>query len=163
MGKLYEYICKAEAFIAKCTLVLTAALIFTAAVARSIHHPLVWAMDAATFLFAWCVFLSADVAMRNNKLVSIDMFVKLLPPKIRFYIKLFNQIVIIIFLSALIGYGTWLSYITRFRTFQGIPGFSYTWVTISVPIGSLLMLITSIRQIREEYRNIKKNSASSPA
>ncbi|NLG84345.1 MAG: TRAP transporter small permease subunit, partial [Firmicutes bacterium] len=72
MGKLYEYICKAEAFIAKCTLVLTAALIFAAAVARCLHHPLVWAMDAATFLFAWCVFLSADVAMRNNKLVSID-------------------------------------------------------------------------------------------
>ncbi|NLG84386.1 MAG: TRAP transporter small permease, partial [Firmicutes bacterium] len=97
------------------------------------------------------------------KLVSIDMFVKLLPQKVRFYITVFNQIVIIIFLLALIGYGTWLSYITRFRTFQGIPGFSYTWVTISVPIGSLLMLITAIRQIREEYRNIKKNSASSPA
>ena len=49
----------------------------------------------------------------------------------------------------MIGYGIELSYTTRLRTFQGIPGFSYTWVTMSVPIGCALMLVSTIRRIRD--------------
>lgn len=152
MKKLYEYICRAEVFVAKYTLVAIALLIFGAAMARFFRHPIPWAMDASTFLFGWCVFLSGDAALRHDKLVCIDAVVKLLPKKLQYYIKLFNYIVIALFLLALIGYGSYLSYTTRYRTFQGIPGFSYSWVTISVPIGSLLMLVTTIRKIGEECR-----------
>jgi TRAP-type C4-dicarboxylate transport system permease small subunit len=40
------------------------------------------------------------------------------------------------------------------RTFQGIPGFSYTWVTLSVPFGCALMLITAILKIKTFWRAI---------
>ena len=54
-----------------------------------------------------------------------------------------------IFLAGMIGYGLWLSYTTRLRTFQGIPGFSfYTWVTLSVPVGCALMLTTALLKIK---------------
>lgn len=117
--------------------------------ARSLHHPVIWAVDAATFLFAWCVFLSADIAMRNDKLVSIDVLTSRLPEKARFYLKLFNYIIIILFLAFLIWYGLSLCYTSRFVAFQGIPGFSYTWVALSVPVGSALMLITAVLKIRD--------------
>jgi TRAP-type C4-dicarboxylate transport system permease small subunit len=149
MKKVYEVICKAEVYIAKGLITVIAALIFVAAVARSLHYPIIWAVDAATFLFAWCVFLSGDAAMRNNRLVSIDIFTKRLPEKARNYVNIINYIIIMIFLIFLIGYGFWLSYTTRYRTFQGIPGFSYTWVTLSVPIGCILMLITAFLKIKE--------------
>jgi len=152
MKKSYEFICKAEVFVAKYTLALIAALIFGAAMARFLRYPIIWAMDASTFLFGWCVFLSGDVALRNDKLVCIDIVINMLPKKVQCYIKLFNYIIMVVFLAALIGYGSWLSYTTRYRAFQGIPGFSYTWVTISVPIGSLLMLITTIRKIKDQFR-----------
>jgi TRAP-type C4-dicarboxylate transport system permease small subunit len=54
----------------------------------------------------------------------------------------------------MIVYGSWLSYTTRLRTFQGIPGFSYTWVTLSVPLGCTLMLITAILKIKTYLRAI---------
>jgi TRAP-type C4-dicarboxylate transport system permease small subunit len=54
----------------------------------------------------------------------------------------------------MIGYGLWLSYTTRLRTFQGIPGFSYTWVTLSVPIGCALMLITATLKLKAFWRAI---------
>jgi TRAP-type C4-dicarboxylate transport system permease small subunit len=57
-----------------------------------------------------------------------------------------NYGVIIAFLLFLIIYGVLLAYGSRFRTFQGMPGFSYMWVTLSVPLGSLLLLITCIRK-----------------
>jgi TRAP-type C4-dicarboxylate transport system permease small subunit len=60
--------------------------------------------------------------------------------------------IVVIFLVGMIGYGLWLSYTTRLRTFQGIPGFSYTWVTLSVPVGCGLMLITAILKIKTFLR-----------
>lgn len=150
--EFYEFIGKAEVFIAKVALAALTALVFGSAIARTLHHPIVWAVDMATFLFAWCVFLSGDVAIRRDKLVSIDLVVTRLPQKAQFYIKLFNQLVIMLFLAALIGFGFWLSYTTRLRTFQGMPTFSYTWVTLSVPVGSLLMLVTTILKVREQLK-----------
>jgi len=52
-------------------------------------------------------------------------------------------------LAYMVYYGFHLSYTTRLRTFQGIPGFSYTWVTISVPIGCLLMLTTAVLKVKD--------------
>lgn len=150
MMHLYELIGRAEVFIAKSAMVILTGFVFVAAVARTLHSPVVWAVDAATFLFAWCVFLASDAAMRRDKLVTIDIVTSRLPPKAQYYIKLVNYIIIAVFLAALVGFGFWLSYTTRLRTFQGIPGFSYTWVTLSVPIGCLLMLVTTILKVRDQ-------------
>lgn len=151
MKKAYEYACKIESFVARSALVLMVVLIFTAGIMRSMGHPINWAVDAATFLFAWCCFLSADIAWREGKLMTVDVFISRLPEKARLYIKTFNYFIIVAFLVYLIGFGLWLSYTTRARTFQGIPGFSYTWVTLSVPVGAMLLLITAILKIRGEF------------
>ncbi|HYH03674.1 MAG TPA: hypothetical protein VEC37_11265, partial [Bacillota bacterium] len=54
--------------------------------------------------------------------------------------------------------GVILTYTTQMRTFQGLPGLSYSWVTVSVPVGSLLMMISTIlkmkEQIKKGYQNI---------
>ena len=71
MSKLYAFVCKAEMLVAKYTLFALSALVFAAAVARTIRHPMNWAIDVATFLFAWCVFLGGDIAIRENRLFCI--------------------------------------------------------------------------------------------
>jgi len=150
MKKLYEYICKGETFVIKVFLVFMVGLVFIAASTRYLGYPINWSVDMAVCLFAWCTFLSADLAMRNNKLMNVDFLIRKLPEKNKFFIEIINLFIILIFLAALIGFGVWLSYTTRFRTFQGIPGFSYTWVTLSVPVGGILMVITTILQIRDK-------------
>jgi len=154
MTKIYEFICKKEMLIAQWALGILSLLVFAAAVGRSLYYPLNWAMDVATFLFAWTVFLGADVAMRLDRLFCIELITIKLSQKAQLYLKLINYIIIVIFLVGMIGYGLRLSYTTRFRTFQGIPGFSYTWVTLSVPIGCALMLITAILKIKTFLRAI---------
>ena len=84
--------------------------------------------------------------------MNVEFLVKKLPGKNRNVVEIISLIIILIFLAAMIGYGAWLSYTTRFRTFQGIPGFSYTWVTLSVPVAALLMMITTILKIRETLK-----------
>lgn len=150
LKKIYESICKGEAFIIKIFLIFFVGLIFIAAATRYMGYPINWSVDIAVCLFAWCTFLGGDVAMRNNKLMNVEFFINKLSLRNKNYVELLNLVIILIFLLALIGYGIKLSYTTRFRAFQGIPWFSYTWVTISVPMGSMLMVITTILKIREK-------------
>jgi len=148
MKKFYEYICKGEILLIKFFLVFIVGLVFVAAVTRYVGYPINWSVDMAVCLFAWCTFLGGDVAMRENKLMNVEFLIRKLPEKYKNSIELINLLIILIFLLALIGYGIKLSYTTRLRQFQGIPGFSYTWVTISVPIAGTLMVITTINKIR---------------
>ncbi len=154
MKKFYELICKNEMLAARWSLGILSLLVFAAAVGRFLYYPLNWAMDVATFLFAWTVFLGADAAMRLDRLFCIEVITMKLSQKAQLYLKIINYIIIIMFLVGMIVYGSYLSYTTRLRSFQGIPGFSYTWVTLSVPLGCALMLITAILKIKTFWRAI---------
>ena len=154
MKRIYELICEKEMRLAQCSLGILALLVFVAAVGRTLYYPLNWAMDAATFLFAWTVFLGADAAMRMDRLFCIEVITGKLSQKAQLYLKITNYMIIVIFLVGMIGYGLWLTYTTRLRTFQGIPGFSYSWVTLSVPMGCALMLISAILKIKTFWRAI---------
>jgi len=159
MKEIYEFICEKEMQIAKYALGILSLLVFVAAVGRSLHYPLNWAMDAATFLFAWTVFLGADAAMRLDRLFCIEVLTSKLSWKAQLYLKMINYTIIAVFLIGMIGYGLPLSYTTRFRAFQGIPGFSYTWVTLSVPIGCALMLITALLKIKAFWHSLATGEA----
>lgn len=155
MKNLYGNICEGEAFVARITLWGMVVLIFAAGVARLLKVPINWAVDMSTCLFAWSCFLSADVAWRENKLMNVDVLVKFYPESVKRFVNWFNYMVLIGFFLYLIFFGAWLSYTTRERTFQGIPGFSYTWVTLSVPVGAIFLLMTAILRIKREFTKSK--------
>lgn len=160
LARVYDSVCRIEESVAGFLLVAILVLIFGAAVARGLGRPLAWGMDMATFLFAWAVFFSADAAMRKDRHVNVDLFVSRLPKRIQLYIAVLNHLIIAAFLGFLIVYGVWMSYLTRFRTFQGIPGFSYTWVTLSVPVGCSLLLITTVLKIGRMVKDYRRDSAA---
>ncbi|MFQ3620872.1 MAG: TRAP transporter small permease [Spirochaetales bacterium] len=151
MGKLYEKLCKGEVYLAAFCFSASCLIIFTAAISRSLGRPLNWSMDMALFLFAWSVFLSADAALRAGKLVRVEVIFARFKPTVQKWITFGNYIIILLFLLALIIYGIRLSIITYARSFQGIPGFSYTWVTISIPIGASLQVLTVSKKIKELF------------
>jgi len=163
MKNVYELLCQFEGLAARLTLWSMVVLIFLAGVARLLKTPINWAVDMSTCLFAWSCFLSADVAWRENKLMNVDVLVKLYPERLQRSVKWFNYIVLISFFLYLIIFGLWLSYTTRERTFQGIPGFSYTWVTLSVPVGAFFLLMTAILKMKSDYDQEKKPETSEGA
>lgn len=152
MKRLYLAICTAQARVAATFLVVMVALIFFGGIARLLQHPLNWATDAATCLFAWACFLCADICWRRNSLMSIEWVTQHLPERLQAGLRLANLFIIAAFLVYVIGAGSWLSWISRARSFQGIPEISYSWVTLSMPVGGLLLLITTIIKIRREIR-----------
>ncbi|MBM3556603.1 MAG: TRAP transporter small permease subunit [Alphaproteobacteria bacterium] len=142
MRRVYDGLGRIEAVVAGFCLLSMVALIFLGGVARMLHHPLNWTTDLATCLFAWGCFFCADVAWRRDAMMSIELLTARLSPAWRHRAQLLNHAIIAAFLLYLVGSGLWLSWISRTRSFQGIPEISYSWVTMSLPVGGLLLLAT---------------------
>ena len=149
---------KLEVVIAGTFLVLMVLLIFGGGVARMLGHPLNWTTDFATCLFAWACFMCADIAWRRNSLMSVDVLTDRLPPQWQTACRMLNYTLIVIFLLFLIVMGIYLSWISRIRSFQGIPEISYSWVTMSLPVGSILLLITTWQKVSREFRGEHEES-----
>ncbi|ARP85441.1 TRAP transporter small permease [Bordetella genomosp. 9] len=148
MTRFLLHLRRAEALAAATFLVAMVLLIFAGGIARLMHHPLNWTTDVATCLFAWACFLCADIAWRNDSLMSIDLVTRALPTRLRAACATFNYVVIVAFLVYVAAMGGWLSWISRARSFQGMPGVSYSWVTLSMPVGAVLLLITTWQKVR---------------
>lgn len=156
--KFYNWIGKVEVTIAKFSITIMTFLVFVQAMTRRFGKPMSWAMDISTFLFAWVVFLSADAAMRKDNLVNIDLFVNKLSKKWQSNIKLINYIIMIAYLAIMVVYGTKLTISTYHRTFAGLPWLSFSWATVAVPLGCLLMLTTACLKMKDtikERRELK--------
>lgn len=152
LKKLYDQVCAAEAVVAAAFLVLMVLLIFLGGVMRMLGEPINWSGDAATAFFAWACFLSADIAWRKNSLMAIEVLTARLPQRLQTLFRMINYALIAVFLTYLIVMGVYLSWISRARSFQGIPEISYSWVTMSLPVGAALLLITTVLRVRAELR-----------
>jgi TRAP-type C4-dicarboxylate transport system permease small subunit len=73
-----------------------------------------------------------------------------LPDRLQFAFRMINYVLITAFLLYLIVMGVHLSWTSRIRSFQGIPSVSYSWVTMSLPFGALLLLITTALKARDD-------------
>ena len=152
MRALYARLLRLEAILAGIFLILMVALVFTGGVARLARHPQNWTIDLATCFFAWATFLCADIAWRRDALMSINLLTARVPPRVQRMLTYCNYLLISAFLIYLIYTGILLSYVSRARSFQGIPEISYSWVTMSLPVGGGLLLITTLLKLRETMR-----------
>src|SRR5687768_13708769 len=134
------------------------ALIFMGGVMRVFGHPINWSIDAATCFFAWACFLCADIAWRRNSLMAIEVLTSRLPERLQLACRMLNYLLIALFLLYLIVMGAWLSWTSRIRSFQGIPEVSYSWVTMSLPFGAALLLMTTLLKVRAELRGERQQN-----
>jgi TRAP-type C4-dicarboxylate transport system permease small subunit len=154
MKKIYERLMEGETYAAAFGFTGSTLLIFVSSIMRSIGHPINWAWDLTLFLFAWSVFLAADSAMRHDKLVMVDLLVNAFPVKMKNILTVVNYLLMLAFLVALVVFGVIMSYTTRSRTFQGMPSFSYTWVTLSIPVGAALLCITVVLKLKDSLKKL---------
>ncbi|MCR4626681.1 MAG: TRAP transporter small permease [Treponema sp.] len=146
--KGYKKFTEFEEFITNVFLVAITVLVFASAIARTFKHPLNWAVDISLLLFAWEVFLGGDIAVRNTKLIGVEILMGKFPVKVQKALTLIFFCMIIAFCLLLTVFGIKLSLENTKRLFQVLP-ISYSWCTLCVPVGSLGMIISSCIKINE--------------
>lgn len=155
-GGLFYLLGRIELRFAQISVVIMTVLVLTSAIARTVGTPMNWTVDLATFTFAWTVFIGADVAWRRDRMVSIDILVDRLPAVPRELVRLVCTLLIAALLVALVVTGTILASDASDRSFDGVPWLSYTWVTLAVPVGSLLMLFTTLHKLRDQVQLLRR-------
>ncbi|MDR3325615.1 MAG: TRAP transporter small permease subunit [Spirochaetaceae bacterium] len=146
--RFYRGFCKAEELAVALCIAAIAFLVFLSALLRLplINRPLNWAVDMSLLLFAWVVFLGADTALRRADFVRVDMLVRLFPLRLQKILYYGFYILAVAFLVVLIRYGLPLCVSNRKRLFQTL-GISYSWATMSAPVGSFLLIITIVLKL----------------
>lgn len=153
MRRFHASLGRVETAVAGTFLMMMVALIFAGGVGRLMHHPLNWTADLATCLFAWACFLCADIAWRRDGLMSVDILTGRLSPATQRRLTLINHWLIAGFMVFVTVSGIWLSWVSRARTFQGIPEISYSWITASLAVGGALLLFTTLLKLVDLHRS----------
>ena len=142
MKRAYEKFCRFEEELALVLLAGLAVLVFISALMRTFKHPLNWAQDVALVAFAWLIFIGGDVAVRGSGLIGVDMVVSKFPKSVQKWLDVFYKCLIIAFLCVLVFYGIRMVRQGWSRQIAAL-GISYGCVTLSVPVGSFLMIIST--------------------
>jgi TRAP-type C4-dicarboxylate transport system permease small subunit len=146
MKTLLDRLAQGEDALGKACLAGCAALVFVAALSRALGAPILWAIDVAMLLFIWCAFLGANAALRARQHIIIDIVVRLFPQRLQRALLIVHWAVMIAFLAALVVLGTQLTLLNLERP-MGDTEIPYAYVTAAVPVGSLLLALTALRQL----------------
>lgn len=151
MKKAYAKFCQFEQWLAMILLAGITILVFAAALMRTVGFPLNWAQDAALIMFAWLSFIGGDIALHSTGLIGIDLIVKHFPKAVQKGIDIAFKIVMLAFLAVLVVNG--YSYVmTGYKRLITTLNMSYAWVTASVPVGALLMIISVSQNLVRSIR-----------
>lgn len=133
-------------------LLVITGLVFSAAVMRFFGHPLIWSVDMAQLLLIWLCFFGATRAMRERGHLGVDLLVRFLPRRLRLALELLLAVVFIAFMGVLAVEGYKLTLLNAERIF-GDSGMSYSFVTIAVPVGCVLLSLTIIGNAIDAVRD----------
>lgn len=163
MPKIGKSLIALEEKVSMLLLIFIVVLVFLAALLRWFGYPLPWSVDMAQLLFVWFCFLGADQALRKDKHIGVDVLTRYLPLKAQRIIQLCFYIMIFLFLGLIVIYGVHLSYLNRLRQFNGMK-LSYSWATVSAPVGCSIMMLTTVGKIRRFLKpvTLEENKQTKP-
>ena len=124
----------------------TSIFVLIGAATRTAGVPVIWAVDLAQLSFAWACVLGADLALKKNTHIEIDIVIRKFPRQVRKVLAVIWLVAIVFFLCFLVWYGTKLT-LQNMERVLGDVGISYSWVTACIPVGSFLMLATAVTRL----------------
>ncbi|WP_129140675.1 TRAP transporter small permease [Modicisalibacter coralii] len=124
----------------------TSLAIFASASMRAIGHPFAGGAELSQFLFIWTAVLGADITLRHGGQVRIDALTERLPRRLNRVLTALSLTLMIGLLVLLAYYGFPLA-LSNWQRPLGIAGLSYGYVTLALPVGAILMLISLLRAL----------------
>ncbi|MBM7839378.1 TRAP-type C4-dicarboxylate transport system permease small subunit [Alkalihalobacillus xiaoxiensis] len=129
-------------------------VVFMEVVLRAFSSPTTWSVGIAQLLFIWLIFLGANQALREDAHIGVDVLTSLFPRRVQQVIQCIMYVLMVVFLVALIVFGIMMVYFNTGRIIGG-TSIGYYFITLSIPIGAFLMLITAVHKVIVQFRSIR--------
>jgi TRAP-type C4-dicarboxylate transport system permease small subunit len=123
--------------------ILTFVVFYSVLLRYAFKSPLAWSEEIARYLFIWLIFLGISVAEQYGEHFKIELFIEMVPPKVR--------IVIEIVLNSLIFYALYILFREGINYYnQGKGGLStitqmpLSYVYLALPVATVLTFLNRI-------------------
>lgn len=146
MNKFFTALDKIEQQLCVALLMAIVLLVFIAAIMRSFFQPIIWSVEIAQMLFIWLCMLSADLALKQHNHAVVDVLFKRFSLKNQRLLQMFFSLFALGLLAILLVYGMQLFSSNSVRKL-GSTEIAYAWVSLAIPVGAGLMIITLVRQL----------------
>lgn len=155
LNRINKNIMKFEKVLVVVGLIVLIGTVFLAAVLRYFGIDMSISTDLAQLVFAWTSFIGASLAIRTNSHMGMDFIVNKLTPRSQSKVKIFCNLLMLLFLVIIIIYGFRLTFANLDRKYNTL-GISYSFATVSCPIGSLMMLTGTLNNLINEIKKLGK-------
>lgn len=138
--------------------VMVAIIVYQVILRYCFHSSNAWSEELARYLFIYDVMIASAIAIRRNSHLQVDFLINLLKPKARAIFTIVATIVGMVFLGFLFSYSLTLCTASMANISPGV-GVSMSVPYASMPIGAVLMILTSIEVVLkniEQLRNPNK-------
>jgi len=122
------------------------------------NSPIEWAEEFSRYAFIWIVFLGAAYCSKTCRHIVIDGFVLALPGRIRAYLQVAVDLLILVLMGTLVYYGWALTVFTTQPTSTLYVPMSVVYVV--VPLSALAILIRSVGILIGHIRHAVRGSES---
>ncbi len=115
--------------------------------------PLVWTLDVAQLLFAWCIFLGAALALRWDAHYNLDM----VPEDWRVtgsLFRIFAHLAAVVVVYVLLVHG-WTFTLIGLNRFAPALGISEFWFFLPIPLAGAAMTLFLAEMIPADLRDIR--------
>jgi TRAP-type transport system small permease protein len=136
-----------EAISVAILVLVTVVVVYSVLLRYVFQRPLAWSEEVARYMFIWLVFLGFSVAERGGDHFRIEVFVEMVPARIRIFIEVFLNVLIFYALYVFLREG--LNYYE-----QGKRGLSTAlemplhYIYVAVPVAVILTILNRIETVR---------------
>ncbi len=122
------------------TIALTLIVFFQVLFRYTLHSPLDWSEELAMFLFQWCVYIGAAIAVRRGFHYHLDLATKRFPDRLKALMALMTSVCIFITSYIMIFYGVKMMIMVHVQSYP-VMKFSMAYGYLPIPISGTLILI----------------------
>ncbi|SDJ26022.1 TRAP transporter small permease [Salimicrobium halophilum] len=130
-------------------------------ITRHLGISVIWTEELASYSFVWSVFMGAAVMVNRKEHFSFDMLVKKLKGKSLLVLLTVNDIILLVFNSALFVYG--LQVVREFWNNEWIAlsfmKMGYVWIAIPLMAGT--MIIYTLHHLINRFQKVSKQGVES--
>lgn len=118
------------------------------------NHPIYQAEEIATSMFVWLVFIGASACFKENMHVGIDCLVNLLSPKVRRWVEIVTDIVLLLINVVMAYMAVTITISARMKLTSALR-VSYSFIDAAAAIGFICMAIHSIGFLTQDIKTFK--------
>lgn len=119
--------------------------VLAGAIGRAIGRPFPSGPEVAQLLLIWTCMLGADLLIKRGAHIRISALPDAIPDGPRRVLSL----ICVCFMLGFLGYCGWLGWnlaVSNWAREMGASGLSYGWVTLAMPVGCALMIVSLVRR-----------------